>query len=150
MARFLAVVFLSIFVASLRPGSLAAAEPPDWAGVSTIFAERCVMCHSAQGASLGLRLDTYEATLAGSSKGAVLLPGDPAGSELLRRLRGESLPRMPFLSYPLPPREIDLIERWVEAGLPETSDGAALPETAGGATPHRRRASTAPKPAWEP
>jgi len=28
-------------------------------------------------------------------------------------------PRMPFLSRPLPDIEIDLIERWIAAGLPE-------------------------------
>ena len=100
------------------------AEPPGWADVSMIFAERCVMCHSAvAGASNGLRLDKYAAALAGGENGAVLVPGDIAGSELIRRLRGQSTPRMPFLSRPLPEDQITLIERWIEAGLPES--GAA-------------------------
>lgn len=77
------------------------------------------MCHSAQGAALGLRLDTYGAAIAGSTNGAVLVHGDAERSELIRRLRGESLPRMPFLSYPLPQDQIELIIHWVEAGLPE-------------------------------
>jgi hypothetical protein len=71
------------------------------------------------GASKGLRLDEYQPALAGSDRGAVLIPGDVGGSELIRRLRGESKPRMPFLSRPLPDIEIDLIERWIAAGLPE-------------------------------
>ena len=94
-------------------------DPPNWSDVRSVFVARCVMCHSAQGAALGLRLDTYEAAIAGSRNGAVLRPGDAVGSELIRRLRGESLPRMPFLSYPLPDDEIELILRWVNAGLPE-------------------------------
>ena len=93
---------------------------PGWGEVSVIFTERCVMCHSeVAGASKGLRLDDYSAALAGSETGAVLIPGDVAGSELIRRLRGESIPRMPFLSRPLPEDQIILIERWIAAGLPE-------------------------------
>lgn len=91
-----------------------------WTDVSAIFTSRCVMCHSdVAGASKGLKLDEYSAALIGSDRGAVLIPGDIAGSELIRRLRGESQPRMPFLSRPLPETEIDLIERWVAAGMPE-------------------------------
>jgi hypothetical protein len=77
------------------------------------------MCHSRlAGASKGLRLDDYDAVLAGSERGAVLIPGNVADSELVRRLRGESTPRMPFLSRPLPDEEIALIESWVIAGMP--------------------------------
>lgn len=55
------------------------------------------------------------------------MAGDPAGSEFVRRLRGESLPRMPFLSYALPPVEIDLVVRWVEAGMPREAGPATGP-----------------------
>lgn len=94
-------------------------DPPDWSDVSGIFVEHCVMCHSAQGAAHGLRLDTYDGAVAGSTDGPVLLPGDADRSELIRRLRGESLPRMPFLSYPLPEDRIELIRQWIDAGLIE-------------------------------
>lgn len=96
-------------------------ELPDWSDISAIFVERCIMCHAEQGAGLGLRLDSYAAALAGSTKGPVLLSGNAEQSELVRRLRGQSQPRMPFLSYPLPDGQIDLIVRWVDAGLPLNS-----------------------------
>lgn len=131
MIRVLPAACLWLLLGFGRAG--VAGNPPDWSDVSEIFVERCVMCHSPQGASLGLRLDTYEAAVAGSQKGAVLVSGDPDGSELLRRLRGESLPRMPFLSYPLPPEQIDLIARWVRAGLPMTSGALPPPHRAGSA-----------------
>ncbi|WP_068115781.1 c-type cytochrome domain-containing protein [Tropicimonas marinistellae] len=98
------------------------AASPGWTEVSAIFTERCVMCHSAvSGASKGLRLDNYAAALIGSERGVVLIPGDPSGSELIRRLRGESVPRMPFLSRPLADDQIELIESWIAAGLPKAS-----------------------------
>jgi mono/diheme cytochrome c family protein len=102
----------------------AAEDAPDWRAVGALFFARCVNCHAAHGAALGLRLDSYEAALAGGERGPVLIAGDAAGSELVRRLRGESLPRMPFLSRPLPPDEIDLVVRWVEAGLPRSAGHA--------------------------
>jgi len=50
----------------------------------------------------------------------VLLAGDVEHSELMRRVRGESTPRMPFLGPPLPEAEIEVIRQWIAAGLPET------------------------------
>ena len=95
------------------------AVAPDWEDVYAIFKERCVMCHSeVAGASKGLRLDDYDALLAGSERGPVLVSGDAHGSELVRRLRGQSTPRMPFLSRPLPEDQIASIENWIVAGMP--------------------------------
>jgi mono/diheme cytochrome c family protein len=112
----LVIVFLGI-----QPPSAVAddARPTDWGDVSQIFAKNCINCHSSHGAALGLRLDSYNAALAGSVRGAVLVPGDSGNSELVRRLRGESVPRMPFLGYPLKEEEIALIEHWINGGLPD-------------------------------
>jgi len=117
------VLFL-VLIISIPEGSATAdgVGPPDWRAVSAIFTERCVMCHSASGAARGLRLDSYDGAVAGSSRGAVIVPGDAAGSELIRRLRGVSLPRMPFLSYPLPDDQIRVIADWVNAGLPNSGN----------------------------
>lgn len=110
-------------VMALSAGGAFAKGPadPDWTDVGALFQEKCVMCHSGLGAGKGLRLDSYEAALAGSSRGAVLVAGDPEGSELIRRLKGASLPRMPFLSYPLPDEQIEMIAVWIANGLPRTS-----------------------------
>lgn len=92
-----------------------------WDAVSRIFQKRCINCHSQFGAAKALRLDNYEGVTTGSADGAVVLSGKSSQSELVRRLLGESTPRMPFLSTPLPKNEIDLIIRWIDAGLPNTS-----------------------------
>ena len=117
-----AVALVALVLSVAAPASAEGDFPPDWDDASAVFVRRCNMCHSELGAFRGLRLDTYAAALAGSQRGAVLLPGDPDASELMRRLRGESPPRMPFLGPPLPKDEINVIERWIAAGLPETTD----------------------------
>ena len=120
MTRIGFLFFVSATLLPLQAAFGTEADPPVWEDVSAIFNERCVMCHSSvHGAGLGLRLDSYEAAIAGSKRGPVLIPEDAAGSELIRRLRGESTPRMPFLGVALPQDEIDMIIDWINAGLPE-------------------------------
>jgi len=114
----------------LGAGALAAGEAPTFAEVASILRERCVVCHQGELAPLGLRLDGYPGLERGSQNGPVARPGDPEGSELVRRIRGTSLPRMPLTGPPyLSPAEISLIEGWVAAGMPrgEAADHAAAP-----------------------
>jgi hypothetical protein len=119
MKRIWILPALSILFGAIPAAFGVSTKQPGWADVSAIFNEQCVNCHSSvYGAGLGLSLDSYEAALRGSSRGPVLLPGDAANSELVRRVLGESTPRMPFLGVPLPPDQIDLIIRWIDAGLP--------------------------------
>ncbi|MBE0625318.1 MAG: hypothetical protein IH606_10950 [Burkholderiales bacterium] len=95
--------------------------------IAPIFAQRCVMCHNGDAAPLGLRLDSLENVLKGSQKGAVVKSGDPDASELVRRIRGQSQPRMPLTGPPfLGADEIALIENWVAGGL-VAGTGAAKP-----------------------
>lgn len=119
MKRMLAVLLFPCLALATPAAAGEPGDPPSWAEVNGILAKHCVMCHSAQGAGLGLRLDSYGAAIAGSTNGKVLVPGDPEHSELIRRLRGLSAPRMPFLGRPLPDADIELIIRWVENGMPE-------------------------------
>lgn len=112
---------LVLFLVTTLAGtaSLAQEAPPGWPVIAALFRERCVMCHSGEHAAAELHLDSYKGAIAGSKNGPVLVPGDVAASELIRRVRGESQPRMPFLSYPLVAEEIALIEYWIESGLPQ-------------------------------
>ncbi len=86
---------LSILLA--LPTATAAAT---YAELAPLLAERCVVCHAGESAAAGLRLDSLEGVLRGSAKRKVVLAGDPAGSELIRRLRGSSQPRMPMTGPP--------------------------------------------------
>lgn len=120
---------LALAAALLAPGAAFAAAGFD--DVAPIFAARCVMCHNGEGAPLGLRLDSHASVLKGSQKGPVVKPGDPAASEILRRVRGQSQPRMPLVGDPLSADEIARLEGWI----------------AGGAAPGKAEAKPAPAPA---
>lgn len=113
----------------LMAGAGHAQNAPDFAAIGTLFAERCVICHSGSDAPLGLHLDTYQGVMNGSENGPVVIAGD-ATSPLLQRLRGQAEPQMPldgppFLSDP----EIQLVADWVAAGMPEgAATFTALPD----------------------
>jgi mono/diheme cytochrome c family protein len=82
------------------------------------LAGKCIMCHSGTNAAAGLSLDSYDALLKGSAKGPVVKAGDPAASELIRRLKGSSQPRMPMTGPPfLSDNEITLFENWITNGM---------------------------------
>ena len=83
--------------------------------IQPLFDQRCVSCH---GGSAGLWLDRYEHVMAGSSRGAVVTPGDPEASELYRRVAGLSQPAMPLGGPPLSSEEISLIRTWIAEGAP--------------------------------
>ncbi|MDH4874352.1 c-type cytochrome domain-containing protein [Pseudomonas sp. BN515] len=85
--------------------------------IQPILQSRCVMCHSGEAAPLGLRLTSLDELLKGSSR-PVVKTGDPAASELIRRLKGQSQPRMPMTGPPfLSDTEIALFEGWIAGGL---------------------------------
>lgn len=93
-----------------------------------LLAQHCLACHSGESAPLGLRLNSYDGILKGSSKGAVVESGNAADSELIRRIKGSSQPRMPMTGPPFfSASEIMLFERWVANGLePGKSDTATI------------------------
>lgn len=106
--------------------------------VSGILAGRCVMCHQGPAAPLGLRLDSIDGVLAGSQKGPVVVAGKPEGSELLKRIEGTSLPRMPMTGPPfLSADEIALFEAWIAQGLApgNATKPAAEPDVSSAAEP---------------
>lgn len=101
------------------------AQTVTYADVAPIFAQKCVLCHSGAAPTAGLGLDSLESVLTGSTRGPVVKSGAPADSELVRRIKGISQPRMPITGPPfLSDSEIATIERWIAGGL---EAGAPVP-----------------------
>lgn len=88
--------------------------------VARIFGQRCIECHSDNGKydapPEGLRLDSYDAILAGGDR-VVLIPGNAQASEIVRRVEGFGSPRMPFDGPPwLDDEDILLLREWIAGG----------------------------------
>jgi len=88
--------------------------------VRTIFAHHCYKCHGRAKVKGELRLDSQESIMKGGEDGAVIVPGNPDNSELIRRI---SLPRshkdaMPEKGKGLSKDEIALLKFWIMQGAP--------------------------------
>ena len=120
-------------VPSPAPAAASAPDPSSAASISyvrdiaPIFASRCSACHGGTKKKGGLSLKDAASIVAGGRNGPVILPGKPAESEMLRRLRlpTDDDDHMPPLEKPQPTAdEIAAIEKWVAAGAPLDSPGA--------------------------
>ena len=98
-----------------------AANTPEFytARVQPIFQQNCYRCHAGLNHRGGLRMDTQAALIHGGHDGAVLVPGHPEQSLLVKLIRHEGPPNDPM---PMPPKDklsdadIATIEHWVRAG----------------------------------
>ena len=103
--------------------------------VQPIFEEKCVLCHNADKFKGKLRLDSYELLMRGGKDGPVIQAGDPARSDLFRRitLTPDNKDFMPAEQKPaLSAAEIKTIELWIAAGATVNIAEAAikdLPQT---------------------
>ncbi|HEY6374725.1 MAG TPA: c-type cytochrome domain-containing protein [Edaphobacter sp.] len=87
--------------------------------VQPIFQANCYRCHGGMNHRGGLNIATRAGMMKGGRDGAVLVPGDPAKSLLVRLIRHEGPQNNPG---PMPPKaklsnaDIATVERWVKAG----------------------------------
>lgn len=112
------------------PGLPAPGEPVNYLHVAPIFAQRCARCHAADGvmgpAPEGYLLNSYAATIETRDRARVV-PGRPDASELVRRIRGQARPMMPFDGPPyLSDEEVRLIEDWITQGAPDAEGRPAI------------------------
>lgn len=131
MMRVIPVIALAFF------GLVQTAAADSWEKVNPVFQQRCVMCHSGDGAPLGLKLDSHENAMKGSEDGPVIFPGDPDKSPLMHRLLGTAEPRMPLNGPPyLEDDVIAMISAWIKSGAKGAGNAAVpAPETANAAPP---------------
>jgi mono/diheme cytochrome c family protein len=112
------------------PASVDPANPAYYAvHIAPLMARSCVSCHKPEKRKGGLLMDTYEHLMRGGEDGAVVVPGNPKSSEILRRVRlpasdDDSMPSDG--DKPFAPEEIQMIERWIAAG----AKGGGAPDAA--------------------
>jgi len=92
--------------------------------VRTVFAHNCYKCHGSEKIKGDLRLDSKEMAFKGGEDGAVILPGDAMGSELVKRIMLPSGDKkaMPSKDKHLTQDEIDIIKLWIAKGAPWPND----------------------------
>ena len=90
--------------------------------VAPLLSARCSGCHSEAKRRGGLSLADYSSLRRGGESGEVIKPGDPARSELYRRitLPGNAEGYMPRNhKTPPTPAEIEVLRWWIEIGAPQ-------------------------------
>jgi hypothetical protein len=95
--------------------------------IRPVLADNCYKCHStyAEKVKGGLLLDSREAVLKGGDSGAVIVPGNPETSLLIKAVRYTD----PDLQMPkdkkLPDNEIADLVAWVKMGAPDPRSATA-------------------------
>jgi uncharacterized membrane protein len=87
--------------------------------VAPILSRSCMPCHKADKHKAGLRVDSYALLMKGGDNGPAVVAGDPAKSDLLRRVKLPSTDDdyMPSDNLrALTPEETAILERWIAAG----------------------------------
>lgn len=111
-------------VSAVPPAAMPVPAPAallTYAEIEPILLSRCVKCHVESGGQMGpppggYVLRTYAQALAAGER-VRIVPGNAGASELLRRVKGQARPRMPFDGPPwLSDEEIALIGRWIAEG----------------------------------
>ena len=124
----LATVALLPAALAQQPGSIEYFERY----IRPLLAEKCYACHSADTVTMGeLGLDSKEAVLRGGSRGAAVVPGDPAASLLVKAVSYATVDlKMPPTGR-LSDQEIASLENWIRMGAPDPRSEAgaeAVPE----------------------
>jgi len=108
-----------VSILAILTGSISAAAEPskvDYSrDVRPILSEFCFKCHGPASQKSGVRLDNAEA----AKKKNAIIPGKPAESELLNRIRAENAEdRMPPVESGkvLSPAQIATLEAWIQQG----------------------------------
>ena len=97
--------------------------------IAPLFERSCVSCHGPAKAKGGLRLDTYAGLIRGGEDGPMVVPWDPAKSQLLRRVTlspddDDFMPRGG--KKPLTAAEAGLVGRWISAGASDRQPASTL------------------------
>ena len=99
--------------------------------IRPVLATQCVACHNSHDRTeSGLALDHRGGWQVGGERGAVIRPGRPAASRLIRAMRSNNLElRMPLGEPALSSEVIADFEQWIEMGAPDPRDTPLSVET---------------------
>jgi hypothetical protein len=117
--RLLGGVTLVILALVASVAFLAKEEPIDFsADVKPILNKKCISCHGGVKAQGGFSVLFQEEALAVTESGRpAIIPGDPEGSEMIKRiLSDDPEERMPYKHEKLSKEEIAVLKKWIKQG----------------------------------
>ncbi len=93
-------------------------EPVEYGkDIEPIFEKKCLVCHSGTELSGKYDMGTHEKVLKGGKRGAAVVPGKSAESNLFLLCSRQKLPMMPPKGdEPLTSQELSLIKLWIDEG----------------------------------
>src|SRR5574341_539463 len=89
-----------------------AGSPTYEANLASLFTSKCGACHNGTALAGGMDLTTYAGVMKGGKDGAVILPGDSAGSKLMQVQSTQH-----FVNFSA--EELALVKQWIDAGALE-------------------------------
>jgi hypothetical protein len=109
--------------------SVQGATDPFEEKVVPILKQSCLPCHDEKSRTSGLSvLSKGDLFAGGARRGALIQPGDPSQSVLIKILRGQIEPKMPFGAPPLSEDKIAVVEAWIKGLQPgEVKASSGLP-----------------------
>ncbi len=147
--------YSSLAVCLLLPSALCAAPPANPQAVEffekhvrPVLATKCQSCHGPKRQQGGLRLDSHAALLKGSDNGAVVVPGQPDKSLLIKAIRYDGDVQMPPKGK-LSDEAIAHLTEWVRMGAPWPEE-VAKAEGSGQSVAEVRRTHWAFQPVRKP
>jgi mono/diheme cytochrome c family protein/Tol biopolymer transport system component len=96
--------------------------------VRPILQRQCQGCHQPSVKSSGLDLTTFDGLGKGGKRGPAFQVGDPAGSLIVKYVKGEAQPVMPLGGSPLTAEQIASIVSWIAAGAKNDTPAEAKDE----------------------
>ena len=113
-----------LLIALAAAPGLRGEDPVDFnRDIRPLLNKNCTICHGGvkQAGQVSF-LYREEALGKGESGKTVVVPGDPAASELIRRIKSEDpdekMPPPKDHPHPLEPEQVALLERWIQEGAP--------------------------------
>ena len=109
---------LAVLLAALAPPG-ARADVDFTRDIRPILSEQCFRCHGPDemARASGLRLDEYAGAVEDRQGKSAIVPGAPAASELIARIKTDDpARRMPFGGDRLAEGQIKLLEEWISTG----------------------------------
>ncbi|MCE9610597.1 MAG: PSD1 and planctomycete cytochrome C domain-containing protein [Chthoniobacter sp.] len=125
MIRVCHIALAALLAVSARASSSVAPEEAEFfeKSIRPVLASECYECHGAKKQKGGLRLDFRDGWKKGGESGAVIVPGRPGQSLLLKSIRHEDPDlKMPTKRPKLSDAVIASFEKWIALGAPDPRD----------------------------